>query len=136
MATTTGIDVPADRSFNWAVDESFSIEFWVRRNGDVTGENQVAIGRIDSGSSLVWWVGIGDDTDPTVNQNAAVFVLADNNGGSAATLKGTTDITDNEWHHVVAVRDSSLGANGQNLLYVDGQEECDSPTGCELRCRI
>ena len=123
--TTTGIDVPADKSFNWAVDDSFSIEFWIKRNGDVTDENQVAIGRIDSGSSLVWWVGIGEDTDPNVTQNAANFLLVDRNGGVLAdlSLKGTTDITDNEWHHVVAVRDSSLGANGQNLLYVDGQPD-------------
>ena len=122
VADTTGIDVAPDSSFNWLVDESFSIEFWVRRNGAVTGDNQVAIGRVGR-----FWVGIGGDNDVTVNQNAAVFFLTDNNGGSAATLKGTTDITDNEWHHVVAVRDRSLGANGQNRLYVDGQEESNSP---------
>ena len=96
------------------VDESFSIEFWVRRNGAVTGDNQVAIGR--TGGGPTWWVGIGGDNDPTVNQNAAVFFLGDNNGGATTTLKGTTDITDDDWHHVVAVRDRSLGANGQNPL--------------------
>ena len=78
---TTGIDVPADRSFNWTVDESFSIEFWVKRNGAVTGNNQVAVGRDDPSTSLIWWVGIGGDDDGTVHQNAAVFSLADDNGG-------------------------------------------------------
>ena len=124
VAAATGIDVEPDSSFNWTVDESFSIEFWVRRNGAVTGDNQVAIGR--TGGGPTWWVGIGGDNDPTVNQNAAVFFLGDNNGGATTTLKGTTDITNNAWHHVVAVRDRSLGANGQNLLYVDGQVEVAS----------
>ena len=112
---TTGIDVPADRSFNWTVDESFTIEFWVRRNGAV-GAEQVAIGMSAGppGSSLTWWLGI----EPV--NNAASFVLGDSDGG-LVVLSGATDITNGVWHHVVAVRDRSLGANGQNLLYVDGQ---------------
>ena len=32
-ATSTGIDVPADRSFNWHGNDSFSIEFWVKTDG-------------------------------------------------------------------------------------------------------
>jgi hypothetical protein len=111
-----GIDVPPDRSFGWYNDESFSIEFWIKRNGAVAG-NQVAIGRDDGNpaTSLHWWVGILDGVTDT-----ASFTLGDNNGGSIATATGNTDLTDNAWHHVVAVRDRSLGVNGQNLLYVDG----------------
>ena len=111
--TDTEINVPADGSFDWAVDDSFSIEFWVKRDGAVTNE-QVAIGRYDPTSR--WWVGI------ETTENAASFVLRDIDGApSSPTLVGTTDITDNQWHHVVAVRDRNAGAAGQNLLYVDGK---------------
>jgi hypothetical protein len=105
-----GIDVQPDRSFDWYNDESFSIEFWIKRNGPVGG-NQVAIGRDDGDSNtrLHWWVGIVGAT--------ASFTLGDNNGGSITTVTGDDIITDNEWHHVVAVRDADAG---QNRLYVDG----------------
>jgi hypothetical protein len=105
-----------DRSFDWYNNESFSIEFWIRRNGAVGG-NQVAIGRDDGNpaTSLHWWVGILDGVIDT-----ASFTLGDNNGGSITTVTGNTDLTDDVWHHVVAVRDADAGAAGQNLLYVDG----------------
>ena len=118
-STSTEINVPADDSFNWAVDDSFSIEFWIRRNGAVSGDNQVAIGRDegDPQNSLHWWVGIEGS-----NANVAIFVLSDSNGYAGGTLPpivtGNTNITNNVWHHVVAVRNSNTG---QNLLYVDGQ---------------
>ena len=121
-----GINVPPDRAFDWYRDESFSIEFWIKRNGAVTG-NQVAIGRDAPGApatSLHWWVGILDGVTDT-----ASFTLGDNNGGNLTTVTGNTDLTDNVWHHVVAVRDRSLGANGQNLLYVDGA--LDIPAGVD-----
>ena len=121
---TTGIDVAADHSFNWLTGDSFSIEFWIRRNGAVVGANQVAIGRSagpNPNTSLIWWVGIGGDADATVTQNVINFILGDSDGGGFVTVKGTTDVTDDQWHHVVAVRDRSAGAAGQNLLYVDGQ---------------
>ena len=82
-----GIDVPADRSFSWYNDESFSIEFWIKRNGAVIGlDNQVAIGRDDGdpATSLHWWVGIDSSTD------TANFTLGDNNGGSVQRLSKET----------------------------------------------
>ena len=105
-----GIDVQPDRSFDWYNDESFSIEFWIKRNGAVGGP-QVAIGRDDGdpNNRLHWWVGID-------NTNTANFTLGDNNGGFIS-VSGDTDLTDNVWHHVVAVRDADAG---QNRLYVDG----------------
>ena len=120
-----GIDVKVDKSFNWLVDDSFSIEFWVKTNGDVdvTGANQVVIGRDDpTAGDLRWWVGIGGGDDVTVNQNAIAFVLGDNNF-TYIILAGTTDVTDNKWHHVVAVRDrrAGTGNQGENRLYVDGE---------------
>ena len=112
----SGIDVDASSSFSWFENESFSIEFWVKRNGGIGADvsSEVAVGRDDGSpnTSLHWWVGIrGDDN------NTAIFVLGDNDGGNILSVPGEKVITDNTWHHVVAVRD---GENGQNLLYVDG----------------
>ena len=116
---TAEINVPADESFNWAVDDSFSIELWIKRFSAFNGDNEVAIGRNDGDPStnLHWWVGIRGSSPNVVN-----FTLGDSDGPPPGELlpavTGDTDITDNVWHHVVAVRDSSAG---QNLLYVDGQ---------------
>lgn len=115
FAAGTGIDVPPDNAFNWAEDDSFSIEFWIKRNG-APGAAQVAIGRDagNPGTSLHWWVGID------AGDNVITFSLGDNDGGSITDVVGATSITNDAWHHVVAVRNSSLGADGQNLLYIDG----------------
>ena len=112
--TNMGIDVQADKSFGWYKEDSFSIEFWIKRDGAVTGTNQVAIGRNegDPDTSLHWFVGIEGGSS-----NKAIFSLGDNNGGDITDVVGDTTITNDAWHHVVAVRD---GAAGQNLLYVDG----------------
>ncbi|MBU4485187.1 LamG domain-containing protein [bacterium] len=123
--TTMGIDVPADTSFDWAVDDSFSIEFWVRRNGDLGAANEVMIGRDDvANPGLQWWAGIWGTGGLGTAQTAAFVLIATN--GDNSLLSGTTIIAgpgavvQGAWHHIVAVRDASAGANGQNLLYVDG----------------
>ncbi|MDY7076306.1 MAG: SdrD B-like domain-containing protein, partial [Chloroflexota bacterium] len=62
--STTGIDVPAvpgDDSFNWSVDGSFSIEFWMQTDSASTcAGNQVIVGRDDSSNGLHWWTGCRD----------------------------------------------------------------------------
>ncbi|BBO77675.1 hypothetical protein DSCW_50920 [Desulfosarcina widdelii] len=110
----TGIDVPASSSFNWAVEDSFSIEVWVRTDGDIAAPaaNQVFVGRYDSTENLQWWIGIN------TSGNAA-FYLQDGSGDTTTVTNAAgVDLTDGTWHHVVAVRDGS-----NNLLYVDGTLE-------------
>ena len=48
--TDTEINVPADNSFDWQSDESFSIELWMQYGGAVTPPvgTQVMIGRTDA----------------------------------------------------------------------------------------
>jgi hypothetical protein len=45
------------------------------------------------------------------------------NSGNGAYLNGTTDITDGNWHHIVAIRDAS---NNEIGLYVDGVKEAST----------
>ena len=107
------VNVPADNSFDWQSDESFSIEFWVKTDGVAPDTNQVIIGRDDASTNFHWWVGIhGGD-------GLISFVLRDITGAGTANLVGvgTIDPTDGSWHHVVGVRDESIDTN---LIYVDG----------------
>jgi len=117
--TSTGIDVPADASFDWGKDDSFTIEFWMKRPGDLgggTSNNEVLVGRDDASTDLHWWFGIHN------TYGYAHFQLADKTHDTV-TLEGP-DVTDGEWHHLVGVRD---GVAGINRLYVDGVEVASEP---------
>ena len=109
----TGIDVPADAAFDWGIADSFSVEFWMQTDSASTcSGNEVVIGRDDSSTDLHWWAGCQDGGE-------AAFYLRDKNGTLAGVV-GTTDLTDGNWHHVVAIRDASAN---EIRIYVDGTEE-------------
>ena len=116
--STTGIDVPDDNSFDWTKTDSFSIEFWMKKDSFVgsggTNDNEVIIGRDDSGTALHWWLGIQNST------GAAHLQLGDKTGDSVF-IEGPP-IDDGKWHHLVAVRDNDAGGN---WLYVDGNDVND-----------
>ena len=115
--TDTEINVPADNSFDWKSDESFSIEFWVKTdNFSAGGDNQVVIGRTDG--PLQWWVGING-----ANGRISFFLRDRTGAGDTADLDGVESATDpiipsdGSWHHVMAVRDND---SDENFIYVDG----------------
>jgi len=108
------INVPADASFDWGANDSFSIEFWMKRPGTPAG-NEVAVGRqgeIHPKPHI--WVGVGEWAG-----NVAAFCANDTNGTGTCTT-GYTIVTDVIWHHIVAARDAS---SNQIRIYVDGIEE-------------
>jgi len=119
-AGSTGIDVPADDSFNWADNASFSIEYWIKRPAAAFASNEVAVGRTDG--SFEWWTGLWND-----GKASFVLVAADGVGTGARDganpnnaglyLEGLVSLADDVWHHVAVVRDF---ATGENRLYVDG----------------
>ena len=117
--TTTQINVPADNSFDWQRNESFSIEFWVKTDGTVPGtdpeDNMIVIGRRDASTSLAWWAGIRFD-------GKAAFSLRDTAGNGVGVVGGAggINLSDGDWHHMVAVRDESTN---ENIVYVDGIEQ-------------
>jgi hypothetical protein len=112
----TKINVPADISFDWQADDSFSIEFWMKTDSGIPGSNQVIIGRADDAAAappeLFWWVGIRGGT------GLAAFTLRDTDRvGSSIPGGGTVNLADGDWHHVVAIRDT---VQDKIILYVDG----------------
>lgn len=78
----------------------FTIEYWTKTPNAYT---MVAVG--GTGGSDNYWMGIA-------NGVASVSI------SGSATLQGTTNIADQQWHHVAAVRNS-----GTFMIYVDGNME-------------
>ena len=103
------VNVADTGRFDWAADDSFTIEYWMKKSSAITG-NEVIVGRDDAANELHWWTGC--DGNGTVR-----FQLRDING-NGIYLGGTGEvINDGEWHHLVFVRDESLN---ENSIYVDG----------------
>ena len=121
-AGDTGIDVDPSRAFDWYVTESFSIELWVKTEG--FKKVQVFIARDDVGATatkLLWWLGIAQD-------GGAAFALFDRlgNGETVTEGIGTGKLADNQWHHVVLVREASVVENNvlsTTTIYIDGKSE-------------
>ncbi len=114
---STGIDVPAHASFNWSVNDSFSIEYWINVDPGISAGNHVALGRFEDkpdGFGVFWFIAI----DGTTGFANCIF---EDTANDSASLTGTTNLRDATWHHILMVRDDNLGsAGGTNLLYVDG----------------
>ncbi|MBL1214872.1 MAG: T9SS type A sorting domain-containing protein [Ignavibacteriae bacterium] len=101
--------VPVSETFNWGVDDNFTIEYWLKVENDTPG-NKVAIGRDDNLSSLHWWSGIFSGGDPS-------FILVDTDG-TVGVLRDSTSIIDGTWHHIVAIRNAAVDSI---YLWVDGE---------------
>jgi hypothetical protein len=105
--------------FNWGADDSFAIEFWMKKDtacgGTSSDYNNVIVGRASSGGNH-WWVGV--NCNSADGQGLVKFNLND----GSASLFSTTNVIDGAWHHIIAVRDGS-GGTKYNRLYVDGELE-------------
>jgi hypothetical protein len=126
-SANTGLNMPGN-SFDWAFDDSFTIEFWfMQPPGNIGGgnnylENQVIIGRVSSATDMVWWLGI----ENTLGN--AIFVLGDQDwktDGDLIEVRGPK-VDDGYWHHLVGVRD---GANARTILYLDGRKVAEQNSG-------
>ena len=100
--------VPVSETFNWGIDDNFTIEYWLKSNSGASG-NRVAIGRDEVYPTLHWWSGIW-------NAGTASFVLFDRNG-TQGVLEGTTNLNDDQWYHIVCIRDADVDSI---YLYVNG----------------
>lgn len=97
---------------------TFTLECWARQGGGPLVSNGTLIGITNSGNntpilSLCY--------NNNGNGYAGAYQLAMRSGpnGFTGTL-GVGDISDGNWHHVVALFDTSVGANGSILIYLDG----------------
>ncbi len=121
----TGITI-ADQGasvFDIETDGSFSISAWFRRDTGYPTRNEVLVGRYAEGESHVW-IGINPSGQATFRLwDSTAFTLSLIQQETYGRVIGTSTVADGGWHHIVGVRD---GANGLNLLYVDGVLEGSS----------
>jgi len=115
FGSDTELDIPDNGTeFDWNYGDNWSVEFWMRTANTGT---QVIVGRYrtdEYSDRAKWWVGINDNGEAT-------FSLQDNSASHKYfEISGETYMPDNQWHHVIAVRD---GSSQQNRLYIDGIEE-------------
>ncbi len=118
----TGLELPGDAGGYLVVDstkklelETLSIEAWVKVE-EGTGKWQGIVCKQQAGCT---------------NRNYGIWVHVDKstlhaqigaNGGCAFSIDGTSDITDNKWHHLAFTYDGNRGR-----VYVDGKLETAAP---------
>ncbi len=118
----TGLEFPGDTDGYIVVDstkkleiEEISIETWVKIE-EATGKWQGIICKQQAGCT---------------NRNYGIWVHLDTSvmhaeiGANAAcgfSIAGTTEITDNKWHHLAFTYDGKIGR-----VYVDGELETEAP---------
>jgi hypothetical protein len=118
----TGLELPGDAGGYVVVDstkklelETLSIEAWVKVK-EGTGKWQGIVCKQKAGCTNrnygIW-----------VNVNTSVLhAQIGANGACAFSIDGTTDITDNKWHHLAFTYDGKMGR-----VYVDGKLENEAP---------
>ncbi|MDE0423951.1 MAG: LamG domain-containing protein [Candidatus Poribacteria bacterium] len=118
----TGLEFPGDSSGYVVVNstkqlelEELSIEAWVKVE-ESTGKWQGMVCKQQAGCG---------------NRNYGIWVHVDQsvlhaqigaNGACAFSIDGTTDITDDKWHHLAFTFDGKMGR-----VYVDGELENEAP---------
>jgi hypothetical protein len=114
FGSNSEIIVPDNGEFDWASDESFSVEFWFMMYPGDIDSTRVLIGRNQGGheSDPHWWIGLDDD-------DHLLFTIRTEN---FQTIKAEIIdyYLDYGWHHVVAVRNA--GTNSINL-YADADDD-------------
>jgi hypothetical protein len=113
FAGSSGIDVEASRTFGWYENDPFSIEFWVKMNGTVTGYAEVVIGRDDpvglptATNSLHWWIGIVPD-------GGIGYAMYDQTGAGAWRTAGSVPV-----HSTTAIGIMSFLSGIQPLVIME-----------------
>ena len=110
----TGLSVADNASLDFANNESFSVEAWIKTPMVCAqNNNKVFVGKSAGSGNASWWLGC---TSTATLSNVATFSVRDAND-VAFVVRGTTPINDNQWHHIVGIRDAAAN----NLrVYVDG----------------
>lgn len=89
---------------------NFTIALWVKANSSLFGDHRglISTGQLSSAGRWTLYMN-GVDAGRTGN-----LTISDNTLSATSTI----NITDNQWHRIVFVRNGTIGNNGQ--LYIDG----------------
>ena len=108
------IDLRDDGKYNFESNGDFSLEFWIRRDAAPT-TNEIIMARGLSSDNPRFWVAV-------TSTKAIEFGLFDSDGNGPVTQAVTLSnkILENNWYHIVVVRDS---VENKNLIFVNGNLE-------------
>lgn len=110
-------------AYNFDVDEAFSVEAWIKA-GSSSQIGQI-ISKFDA-NFRGWGFQVKRDNYPAQeaqhNGVLSFYISHDWNNGSVLFVDGTTNLRDNQWHHVACTYDGSGLISGIHL-YIDGEEE-------------
>ncbi len=111
---TNYIDVGNVSSMSFNYNTPFSIEIWSKRSA--TGSLVSKMGGSTDDSYRGWDLYAGGGTNKTL------FYLINAYPTNTIGVYGSTNILDNNWHHIILTYDGSSNANGAKI-YVDGVAE-------------
>jgi hypothetical protein len=105
------IDFGDDTDFEFA--NNFTVSLWVKYT---TSASQAFISKWTGlGSQSQWWIG-----ELSSKLQGGIYTT----DGGADLLDSGENFNDDEWHHIVMIRDNTTG-----ILYVDAVEEATTTTG-------
>jgi subtilisin family serine protease len=110
------VDVGDKTSLDFGADDSFSISSWFKTNKD----SPIVDKRRCGGPGGVFYEGY----NLWVSQHKLYYGIEDTSSGYAQMF-GNTIVTDNQWHHVVAVRDT---ATDKLYIYLNGSSDATPVT--------
>lgn len=109
---------PNTTDFGFASGGSFSLEYWLKvAPGNASANDAgVIVKGYDSAQARPWYL---TRYRPNVGGGTVDFFLRDPGGANSAT-NSSTNLTDDQWHHVVGVYDSAVA---EVQIFVDGVQE-------------
>ena len=108
--TSNAITAPRIANYDFAVNTSFTFEAWVKHPTGSISNEEIIMERKPSSGALA--INLKFDSSPN-----AKFSVRNNNYAEIFSVEGTTNLLDNNWHHIVGVRDA---ITNQLKIYVDG----------------
>ena len=106
--TSNGITAPGIAAYDFSTNTSFTFEAWIKHvTGSYTGEEMIVERKTSSGALAI---------NLKFNSTAVSFSVR-NTASEIYDVTSTSNLYDNNWHHVVGVRDASTN---QLRIYVDG----------------
>jgi ketosteroid isomerase-like protein len=107
--TSNGIIAPRIAAYDFGTNTSFTFEAWIKHSAGSYVSEEVAVERKSASSSLA--------INLKFNYTRAISFSVRNTASEIFVATGSTVLYDNNWHHIVGVRDA---AANQLRVYVDG----------------
>jgi len=111
------VDCGNDTSLDFDQTDAISVSFWMRKNGTPGDVEWVIAKKDDAGATNIGW-GVVFVT----SENQIRFIFDGGSVASRAYIKGSTNLCDDNWHHVVCAKGTGTGVSDMEI-YVDGNIE-------------